>query len=292
MAVRASAPMIVTWDDHEVDNNWAAERDQDGTPPEVFTLRRAAAFQAYYETMPLRRAQRPTPAHLRLHRDRRFGDLMAFNALDTRQHRSDQACGDGVHFECAEAEAPERTVLGAEQEAWLDARLAESDARWTVIAQQMPIFGRDFSAEGEGQYSMDKWAGYPAARERLLASIVERGVPGPVFLSGDVHSHWGADVPRRLEEPDGPSAAVEFTDTSVSSGGDGALVRDDWAAIQPDNPHVAYHGDLRGYVVCEVTPDRWRTDFMVLDRVEVPDGTLATGGTLVCEHGSARVEPA
>lgn len=197
-----------------------------------------------------------------------------------------------MHFECGEAEAPGRTMLGAEQEAWLDGCLAKSDARWTVLAQQVPIFGRDFSTEGEGQYSMDKWTGYPAARERLLASIAERGVPGPVFLSGDVHSHWGANVPRRLEAPDGPSAAVEFTSTSVTSGGDGAPVRDHWAAIQPDNPHVAYHSDLRGYVTCEATPDQWRTDFMVLDRVEVPDGELALGGRLVCEHGSARVEPA
>ena len=47
----------MTWDDHEIDNNWAAEIDQDDTPPEVFILRRAAAFQAYYETMPLRRAR-------------------------------------------------------------------------------------------------------------------------------------------------------------------------------------------------------------------------------------------
>ena len=89
MAVHASAPFVVTWDDHEVDNNWAADRDQDDTPPEVFVLRRAAAFQAYYETMPLRRAQLPTPMRLKLYRDMRFGDLMTLNALDARQYRSD-----------------------------------------------------------------------------------------------------------------------------------------------------------------------------------------------------------
>ncbi|MDH3661368.1 MAG: alkaline phosphatase D family protein, partial [Alphaproteobacteria bacterium] len=43
MAAHASAPFIVSWDDHEIDNDWAADHDQDGTPPELFLLRRAAA---------------------------------------------------------------------------------------------------------------------------------------------------------------------------------------------------------------------------------------------------------
>ena len=197
-----------------------------------------------------------------------------------------------MHTDCAEADDPSRTMLGAEQEAWLEGRMDASDAAWTVMAQQVPIFGRDFTARGEGQYSMDKWAGYRPARERLLGSIAERGLQGVVFLSDDVHSHWGADVPRRLEEPDGPAVAVEFTNTAVSSGGDGSVVRDYWEAIRPDNPHVAYHSDQRGYVTCEVTPERWRTDFMVLDRVETPGGVLSTGGSLVVERGSPHAEPA
>jgi len=292
-AAHAAAPFIVTWDDHEVDNNWAAAIDQDGTPPEVFVLRRAAAYQAYYETMPLRRASLPTSDHLQLYRRLDFGGLMAFNALDTRQYRSDQACGDGYHDDCAEAAAPGRTMLGEAQERWLDDQLRRSGARWNVLAQQIPIFGRNFAAADQGgTWHMDKWDGYLAARDRLMTTLEERGPGDVVFLSGDVHSHWGADVPARLEQPDGAKVAVEFTNSSASSGGDGSDVRDYWEKIQPDNPHIRYHSNRRGYVTCEVTPERWRTDFKVLDRVEVPDGTLTTGGSLVVEHGEPRAQKA
>ena len=140
---------------------------------------------------------------------------MAFNALDTRQYRSDQACGDGTHTGCEEALAENRTMLGAEQEAWLDQRLSQGDAAWNVLAQQVPIFARDFSARDDGQQeSMDKWTGYHPARSRLLNSIDEKRLTNVVFLSGDVHSHWGADVPLDLAEPDGRSVAVEFTNAS------------------------------------------------------------------------------
>ena len=178
-------------------------------------------------------------------------------------------------------------MLGAEQEAWLDQRLSQGDAAWNVLAQQVPIFARDFSARDDGQqYSMDKWTGYHPARSRLLNSIDEKRLTNVVFLSGDVHSHWGADVPLDLAEPDGRSVAVEFTNTSVTSNGDGSDVQSYWSTIQPDNPHVAYHSNRRGYVVCEVTPETWKSDFMILDRVEVPDGTPTLGGSLTVEAGN------
>jgi alkaline phosphatase D len=53
-AAHASAPFVMTWDDHEVSNDYAGDHDEDDTPPEIFLLRRAAAYQAYYEAMPLR----------------------------------------------------------------------------------------------------------------------------------------------------------------------------------------------------------------------------------------------
>ena len=291
IAVHASAPFIVTWDDHEIENDWASEFAEDDTPPEVFILRRAAAFQAYYEAMPLRREQFPTPQHLQLYRGLQFGDLMTFSALDTRQYRSSQACGGGTHTGCSEAAAPDRTMLGAEQEAWLDNRLGVGGTAWNAIAQQVPIFGQDFSAREDGlQYPMDKWTGYLAARSRFLNSIDEKGLTNVVFLSGDVHSHWGADVPLDLAEPAGKSVAVEFTNTSVSSDGDGSDVRSYWPTIQGDNPHVAYHSNRRGYCICDVTPKTWWTDFMIIDRVEVPDGRLSVGGRLVVENGSSSVQ--
>ncbi len=94
MAAHHAAPFIVTWDDHEVDNNWAGTADQDGTDPQLFLLRRDMAFQAWYENMPVRRAQLPKGPDLQLYRTLRFGSLIDFHSLVTRQYRSDQACGD------------------------------------------------------------------------------------------------------------------------------------------------------------------------------------------------------
>ena len=288
MAAHASAPFVATWDDHEVRDNWAADSDNRDTPPALFLLRRAAAFQAYYEAMPLRRASVPGAAGLRLHRDLAFGDLVAFNALDTRQYRSRQACGRGSAARCeAEFADRTRTMLGAEQERWLDARLGASRARWNVVAQQVPIFGVGASGRASrNPHLMDQWPGYPGARQRLLDSIVDRGLRNVVFLSGDVHLHWGANVPRRLEEPGAEPVAVEFTNTSISSGGDGRGVVPWWEHARADNPQVAFHADRRGYVACEVTPDAWRTDFMTVDTVEREHGTLSRGGTVVVERGS------
>ncbi len=288
-AAHASAPFVSTWDDHEVRDNWAGASDNRDTPPAVFLLRRAAAFQAYYEAMPLRAGSMPSASSMRLHRALRFGDLVDLSALDTRQYRSVQACRRGSVDTCAPGFTdPARSLLGEPQERWLDARLARADARWNVLAQQVPIFG----CGSDGGPSMnphvnDQWPGYPAARTRLLDSIAARGGDDVVFLSGDVHLHWGANVPRRLEEPDGESVAVEFTNTSISSGGDGAEAAPWWAGIAADNPQVGYHSNRRGYVVHEVGRDAWTANFRVLDTVERPGGRVSTGGRVTVERGVA-----
>ena len=128
MAAHASVPFVVSWDDHEVDNNYAGDFDERDTPPELFQLRRAAAYQAFYEMMPLRASALPSGSHMRIYRRSQFGNLIDFSVLDTRQWRSDQACGDGVHSACAEAPAPARTMMGAEQERWLFENLATAKA--------------------------------------------------------------------------------------------------------------------------------------------------------------------
>jgi alkaline phosphatase D len=143
MAAHASAPWIMSWDDHEVDNNYAGDFDENGTPPEIFVLRRAAAYQAYYETMPLRASAMPSGSHMRLYRRLQFGNLVDLSVLDTRQWRSDQACGDGSHTNCAEALDPARTMMGTEQEKWLFDNLASVKSKWTVIGQQVYSFAFD-----------------------------------------------------------------------------------------------------------------------------------------------------
>ena len=82
-------------------------------------LRRAAAYQAYYEAMPLRASALPSGSHMRIYRRLQFGNLIDLSVLDTRQWRSDQPCGDGSRTNCAGRLAASQTMMGAEQEKWL-----------------------------------------------------------------------------------------------------------------------------------------------------------------------------
>lgn len=289
-AMHASAPFIATWDDHEIDNDWAAEFNETNTPPEIFRLRRAAAFQAYYEAMPLRRSALPTASHLQLYRQLQFGRLMSVNVLDTRQYRSRQACHDRSMSNCTDFADLERTMLGSRQENWLQDQLSRSHAHWNVLAQQVPMFGREATAaSADNRHVMDKWSGYPAARDRLVGQIVDAGLKNVVVLSGDIHSHWAADVPRIMNQPDGESVAVELTTTSISSGGDGSDVASYWQDIAPTHPHVHHHSNRRGYLRCDITPDYWQSDFMVLDAVSRPDGILSRGARMVVEPNKPTV---
>jgi alkaline phosphatase D len=286
LAAHASAPFVVSWDDHEVDNDYAGDRDENETPSELFLLRKAAAYQAYYETMPLRRQALPAGSRMRLYRRLQFGGLLDLSVLDTRQYRSKQACGGGSKPACAEAIDPGRTMLGAEQEKWLFENLASSRATWTVLGQQVPTFARDAQKiNPAARFPMDKWDGYVAARNRLYARLKDTKAPNPVVLSGDVHQHYGGDLKLDFTRPDSETVGVEFTNTAITSGGDGADVSATWEQIKSDNPHIKYHSGLRGYIACTATPSAMRADFKVLDRVTVRDQPARIGGSLVVEAG-------
>ena len=285
-AAHASAPFVMAWDDHEVENNYAGDHDENDTPPEIFLLRRAAAYQAYYETMPLRAAALPRGPDMRIYRRMQFGNLIDFTVLDTRQWRSDQACGDGVHTDCKEALDPSRTILGAEQEKWLFDNLATMKSRWTVLGQQVPTFQNDRRALfADGAYSMDKWDGYVPSRQRLYARLQETKAPNPIVLSGDVHVHFGADLKLDFKNPRSATVGVEFTNSSITSGADGADVGPGWDQVKLDNPHIKYHSARRGYIACTATPQTMRADFKILDKVTVANRPATTGGSLVVEAG-------
>lgn len=286
MAAHASAPFIVTWDDHEVDNDYAGPRDEQGTPPEVFLLRRAAAYQAYYETMPLRRGALPAGDGMRLFRRLQFGSLIDLSVLDTRQYRSPQACGGGVRTDCKEALDPARTMLGPEQEKWLFDNLAAARSTWTLVGQQVPTFARDnANVNPAARFSMDKWDGYVASRNRLYARLKETQAANPLVLSGDVHNHFGSDLKLDFANPESPTIGVELTNTSITANGDGSDVSPSWIQTRPDNPHIKYHSARRGYIACTATPQTLRADFKVLEKVTVPDLPVRIGGSLVVEAG-------
>jgi alkaline phosphatase D len=285
IAAHRSAPFIVTWDDHEVENNHAGDLDENGSPPSVFLLRRAAAYQAYYEHMPLRPTSFPSGPHMRIYRRFQFGSLIDMNVLDTRQWRSDQACGDGLR-NCPDALDPARTMLGAEQERWLFDNLGDAKGTWTVIGQQVYSFARDFrNVNPDARFSMDVWDGYVPARQRLYSRLKETRASNPVILSGDVHVHFGADLKMDYADPKSETIGVEFTNTSISASGDGADVAANWEQIRSANPHIRYHSARRGYIACTATPDTMRADFKVMERVTIPEAPIRIGGSLIVEAG-------
>ena len=178
--------------------------------------------------------------------------------------------------------------MGAEQEKWLFDNLANAKSKWTVIGQQVYSFAFDRAkADPQGRFSMDKWDGYVAARQRLYKRLIETKAPNPIVLSGDVHQHYGADLKLDFTNPRSAAIGVEFTNSAISTTGDGSDVSSTWEATRGDNPHIRYHSNRRGYIACTATPAQMRAEFKILDKVTVADMPVRVGGALVVEAGRA-----
>ncbi|MXP09583.1 alkaline phosphatase D family protein [Pseudoblastomonas halimionae] len=286
-AARSAHAVVPTFDDHEVQNNWVQDFSQDpSVPPEIFALRRQAAMQAWYENMPVRRSMIPNGPLILANRQLTFGSLAAINVLDTRSFRSNQPCDDrwGV-TPCEGVYDKDAQVLGQAQERWLDDNLMRSDTRWNGIAQQvmmMPLNRRTYDDQPERAYNLDSWAGYDVPRKRLMKRL--ENVPNAVVLTGDEHQNYAG----LLLSGDTPVAA-ECVVTSITSGGDGQDQRPGSDRILANNPQLQFINDQRGYGVCDVTAEAWRTDFMVLDKVSTPGGTLSKRASAVVEAGPANL---
>jgi len=188
----------------------------------------------------------------------RWGKVAEFSVLDGRQYRSDQPCGDPfIGPVCGDEQDPARTMLGPVQERWLLDGLRASKARWNVLAQQTIMAPYDYDVGPGESRALDAWDGYAAARERILAAFAEGSIANPLVLAGDWHSTWVNDLAR-----DGRLVGTEFAGTSISSGcGWDATVR----LGLPANPQVRfYEGAYRGYLLCTVSEDEWRTDMRIV----------------------------
>lgn len=285
-AAHASAPWIVTWDDHEVDNNYAAITPEDDQSPQQFLRRRAAAYQAWYEFMPVRLPVGRQGPDMPIHREFRFGTLMGMNVLDTRQYRSDQTCGDGRKTSCMEHRDPSRTLLGQAQKSWLFNNLASADATWNVLAQQVMMASlRSLGPENEELWPMDIWDGYPLERAELLNHLERAGTLNPVVLTGDIHSNWVADLKSDFDDQDSRVIGTELVGTSITSGGDGQDMTSYGSNLLANNPHVKFYNGQRGYVTNTLTPDTWLADFKVLPRVTVPGENISSRARFAIEAG-------
>jgi alkaline phosphatase D len=291
-ALHASASGLMTWDDHEVENDYASQWSQRvEVTPEEFLRRRAAAYQAYYEHMPLRAASIPVGGGLRLYDHVRCGDLVSFSVLDGRQHQSKQACAlpnyRGGHIapdSCTERLDPQRSMLGADQEQWLFDGFRRADGVWNVIAQgQLVAQLRQRDRAGEPGFWTDGWDSYAAARQRMLAAISASEVRNPVFIGGDIHSFWTTDLKLDFGNASSPTVATEFVGTSITSDPPPAGAIE---PILPENPHVRYfESRYRGYVVVELGRDRMETLFRVISDRRDPKATVSTLKRFVVESG-------
>ena len=275
-----------------MDNDYAADQSQDRDDPQAFVRRRSAAYQAYWEHMPLRRAAMPRGAEMRLYHRLTFGDLMEMKVVDGRQYRSVQPCIEGprgggrlVEVErCAARLDPRQTMLGPSQERWLLGGLGRSRARWNVIAQQQLM----------AELLQRTRAGAPRVLDRRVGRLRGGARPHPV-----AHRRAQAREPRghrrrhplvlghrpqdRLRDAASPTVATEFVGTSVTSAG---VPYDTFAATLPDNPHVRFFESRhRGYVRCEVTPERWQADLRVVSDVRDRAATARTLAAFVVESG-------
>jgi alkaline phosphatase D len=292
-AVHHAFPWIVTWDDHEVDNNYADRfsEEADVSTDDLLT-RRAHAYQAYFEHMPLRLSAKPMGHDMRLYRRASFGRLAEFAVLDTRQYRTDQPCGDHNVVACEGVFDPKATLLGDAQEKWLQDDLRRSPATWNVLAQQIMMGRADRDPGPDVTWSMDQWSGYDVCRKRLLGFLAEQKVRNPVVLTGDIHSNWVNDLKVDFDRPESPTVAAEFVGTSITSGGDGVAVDDYVTAILEQNPFVRFFNKERGYVSCTVTPKEWRADYQVVEKVSVKDAPLVTRASFRVEDGKAGAKKA
>lgn len=293
-AMHQACPWVVTWDDHEFDNNCAADiSEQPDVDPVDFLLRRANAYQAYYEMMPLRRRSLPHGPDMQLYRTITFGRLANFQVLDTRQYRTDQPNNDRRSPLNEAALDRRNSLLGDRQYGWLQASLLDSSSTWNVLAQQVMMAMVGFPTDdGQIVYSMDQWPGAASERMALMRFLQDRKVPNPVVLTGDIHSNWANDLRVDDREPDAPIVASEFVCTSISSGGNGRATIPDLEKRLAKNPGVRFFNAQRGYVRCTVTPESWQSDYQVVEDVTKPGAPAVTKGSFVVEAGRPGIEPA
>jgi alkaline phosphatase D len=291
-AAHAACPWVCTPDDHEVSNDYADEIAQDDPDDDVdptsrsersgFRDRRTAAYQVYYEHMPLR-LDRPDGPDFRVYREVAWGDVARFFVLDTRQYRSNQACDESLVYAsagppCDDAEDESRTMMGEEQEAWLGEALSRSTARWNILAQQtivspVPIVG--------DVVNLDQWDGYPAARRRLVEQL--RDVSNPVIITGDIHCSAVSTLPEDPDDPASPALATELVGTSISSDFPVPELVEPLADRLPNVHYV--EARRRGYVVCAVSETDVSADFHYVSTVDQPDATMDVAASWVVRDG-------
>jgi alkaline phosphatase D len=295
--LHAQVPSLVTWDDHEVENDYADQWSQWFVEPERFLLQRAAAYQAFYEHMPVRPIlSHPEGPVMRVYDRFTFGDLIDISMIDGRQYRSREACygppsKGGGHVEnndsCPERLAAGRSMMGFAQEAWLYAGLANSKAQWNLIGQDVLMAQYRQKQKAIEGFWTDDWDGYPANRTRLLQRIADTRVSNPVVVGGDIHSFFASDLRVNFDDPSSPIVATEFVGTSISSY---AAPYDVIAQTLSENPHVHFfESRKRGYVSVDLDRNKMQVNMRVVSDAHDPNAGISTLKAFAVENGKPGV---
>jgi alkaline phosphatase D len=281
----AACPWLMTWDDHEVDNNYAGTIGQDG---EDLTARRALAYQAWWEHTPTR-LPAPAGGDYVIYRPQGWGTLVDMSLLDTRQYRSNQACNDvtlSLDPPCPETFLPERTLLGAEQEAWLLDRFGAQGAVWNVLAQQVILSNSNLNG---AILNFDQWDGYPLDRDRLLQHVVDAGIGNVVVLTGDIHFAGVGNIVAPGGALDSPVIATEFVATSISSSGNVPEALIDVVKSVPSIVDVEL--GHRGWTKHTVTPASWVAELRIVNDVADAASPSSTYRRFVVDAGVPGARP-
>ncbi|MFD0688884.1 alkaline phosphatase D family protein [Actinomadura fibrosa] len=282
-AAHAAAPWVFTTDDHEVQNNYADDWSETGIAPGDFLRRRAVAYRAFYENLPLRRASLPQGPGIAVYQRRHWGRLAQLDILDNRQFRDRYPAG-AVVDNSPERLDPRRSILGEAQERWLYEGLRRSSATWNLHASGVVMAQIDRTTGPGESYSNDMWDGFPANRDRLFAAWRRHGIANPVVFSGDIHRGVAAELKADWADPASATVGTELVCSSIGSDGDGAET-DGSAPVWLGNPHVKLYNARRGYLSCRLTPAALTSEFRTVARISTPGAPLATAARFVTEAG-------
>ncbi|MCH2042210.1 MAG: alkaline phosphatase D family protein [Saccharospirillaceae bacterium] len=293
-------PFIVIWDDHEVANNaWGAldkiattdgGADNHQQHEGDWRVRLSAAVRAYMEWMPIREQVNQQGQH-QVYRRFRFGDLLDLNMLDTR------LAGRDVQSDDPDVRDDQnRTLLGYEQERWLENNLAQAQqdgVTWKLLGQQVMMAQFQLN---NSPLNHDQWDGYPAARQRLFGHIRQANIDNFVVLTGDIHSSWALELRNNpFNDADENALGVELVTPAVTSPGIESQAQAVLAAasLQSLLPHLNfvefYH---RGYVLLDIRPQQIQAEWWVVDTVESPRYVSDCLRALIIPAGKSQLQPA
>jgi alkaline phosphatase D len=293
-----TATQIATWDDHEVQNDYSGGSSANPKDSaQAFEQRRRAAYQAFWEHMPLRRRKQPHPADMRIYDRYRFGDLAEITLPDERQYRTPQPCplpntrrGHVAPLTCPDLEANDRTMLGFAQERWMYEGFRDPHAKWNIIAQQLLVAPLDQETTNNqpGRFT-EGWSGYGANRRRMIAAMDMARLKNAVFFGGDMHCFMITDVKADDRDQSSRIVAAEFVGTSITSDAPNAAL----GRSIPQNPQVRlFETRYRGYMTAEVTPQKIDVALRAISDRTKRDATVSTLKRYVVEDGRAGAQEA